>query len=66
MKNIVQVIQQEYEVNVHDGFATRGSTAVLTCQIQPAAARDYTSVLSWLRDDKYVITAESLSQGRLL
>ncbi|XP_064480170.1 cell adhesion molecule Dscam1-like isoform X2 [Ornithodoros turicata] len=49
------VIQQEYEVSVHDGFATRGSTAVLTCQIQPVAVRDFTSVLSWLRDDKYVI-----------
>ncbi|XP_065289345.2 cell adhesion molecule Dscam2-like [Dermacentor albipictus] len=58
------VIQQEYEVNVHDGFATRGSTAVLTCQIQPAAAKDYTSVLSWLRDDKYLITAESQTQGK--
>ncbi|KAH7968767.1 hypothetical protein HPB52_011248 [Rhipicephalus sanguineus] len=58
------VIQQEYEVNVHDGFATRGSTAVLTCQIQPAAAKDYTSVLSWLRDDKYLITSESQTQGK--
>ncbi|KAL3181947.1 hypothetical protein MRX96_035710 [Rhipicephalus microplus] len=59
-----QLIQQEYEVNVHDDFATRGSTAVLTCQIQPAAAKDYTSVLSWLRDDKYLITSESQTQGK--
>ncbi|KAL1416050.1 hypothetical protein MTO96_006521 [Rhipicephalus appendiculatus] len=61
---LLRVIQQEYEVNVHDGFATRGSTAVLTCQIQPAAAKDYTSVLSWLRDDKYLITSESQTQGK--
>ncbi|CAN7982350.1 unnamed protein product, partial [Ixodes hexagonus] len=58
------VVQQDYEVNVHDGFATRGSTAVLTCQLQPAAARDYTSVLSWLRDDKYVITSGDQSDDK--
>ncbi|KAM7292783.1 Down syndrome cell adhesion molecule-like protein Dscam2 isoform X2 [Ixodes scapularis] len=59
-----KVVQQDYEVNVHDGFAARGSTAVLTCQIQPAAARDYTSVLSWLRDDKYVITSGGQSDDK--
>ncbi|XP_067138807.1 cell adhesion molecule Dscam1-like isoform X1 [Centruroides vittatus] len=55
--NVRGVIFQTYEARVYDEFVIYGNTAVIRCQV-PSYVRDYLTVITWSRDDGFVITPQ--------
>lgn len=49
------VVHQAYKIQVYDEFVMRENTAVMRCQI-PTFVREYVKIISWLKDDKVLIT----------
>ncbi|XP_054706600.1 cell adhesion molecule DSCAML1-like [Uloborus diversus] len=58
-----KVVQQTYNIDVHDEFVIRGTTAVLRCHV-PAIVQDYVTVTSWVREDSFVIRPTALAGER--
>ncbi|CAN7984994.1 unnamed protein product, partial [Ixodes hexagonus] len=56
-------VNQHFDVQVYDEFVIKGNTGVLRCQI-PSFVKEYVTVTSWIRDDGFVVHADSDSGGR--
>ncbi|KAG1650335.1 Down syndrome cell adhesion molecule-like protein Dscam2 [Nymphon striatum] len=54
--------QQQIQAQVYDEYVVAGNTAVLKCHI-PAFYKDDLEVVSWIREDNKIITAESSDQN---
>lgn len=52
------VLLQMYDVHVYDTYVISGNTGVLKCHI-PTVLSDYVKVVSWTRDETYVISSSN-------
>ncbi|XP_022255012.1 Down syndrome cell adhesion molecule-like protein Dscam2 [Limulus polyphemus] len=59
------VVQQDYKVQVVNGYSIQGNTAVLRCNI-PSFVKEYVTVTSWERGDDLKITSNGERGGRYL
>ncbi|CAH0767134.1 unnamed protein product [Bemisia tabaci] len=48
------VVEQNYDVQVHDAYVTVGNTAVLRCVV-PTFVKDFLTVTSWVQDSSFNI-----------
>uniref|UniRef100_A0A4Y0BIQ2 Down syndrome cell adhesion molecule-like protein Dscam2 n=1 Tax=Anopheles funestus TaxID=62324 RepID=A0A4Y0BIQ2_ANOFN len=44
------VVNQKYNIQVHDEYVMSGNTAVLKCQVVPSYIQDYVVVTAWVQD----------------